>query len=142
MEEINCVLNPKIATKEETEQIFQNVFASYHKGIFNEVLCRKMFVADRIFKFTCYDDDISLHFGEICTDVVKAIKNKTTFEYIEKSHQNYIDYIMVVNLLDWAHIIDWGTSIRGAWFDWFKVYPEWPDAEISEGVIDWVCEIE
>jgi hypothetical protein len=47
-------------------------------------------------------------------DTLIQIKNGTTFEYI-KNKNNYKNYILSCNfILDW---LDWGTSIRGAWFN-------------------------
>jgi len=47
-------------------------------------------------------------------DTLIKIKNRTTFEYI-KNKENYKNFILSCNFIqDW---LEWGTSIRGAWFN-------------------------
>lgn len=75
-----------------------------------------IFLSDYIFNIATYDDDMSLEFGKKIFEVMKSIKNKETFEYINDV-ENYRSYIIVCNLLDKFDLIDWGSSIRGSWFN-------------------------
>ncbi len=72
-------------------------------------------VCDELFQLTTYDSGMSEKWGRRIIDVCKAILEGKTFDYIEKEG-NYEPYLMVCQLLDKKNWIEWGTSIRGAWF--------------------------
>jgi len=73
-----------------------------------------IFLSSAIIGITTYDDELSKEFGEMILETLIQIKNRTTFEYI-KDKENYREYILSCNYIqDW---IEWGTSIRGAWFN-------------------------
>lgn len=72
--------------------------------------------ADYIFDLTTYDADLDEKFVKDILEVCEVIADRYNFEYIEKN-DNYTKYILVCQLLDHFKWIDWGTSIRGAWFD-------------------------
>lgn len=81
---------------------------------FTEQQKRHMFLADGIVGITTDDWGLDLEFGENLLEVITQIHNKTTFKYV-KDKNNYKKYIIYCNfIIDW---IDWGVSIRGAWFD-------------------------
>ena len=71
--------------------------------------------AREIFNLTTYDDYLDNLFVETILEVCKAIYENRTFKYIE-NQQRYLKYILVCQLLDNFRWIEWGTSIRGAWF--------------------------
>lgn len=71
---------------------------------------------DHILELTTYDGEISDLFGRKIVEVCKAIMDRKTYEYIDDEN-NYITYIIVYNLLQSKEWINWGTSIRGAWFE-------------------------
>lgn len=75
------------------------------------------FIGESIFEFTTYDGEIDVIFAESMITVINHILNKTTFEYINESETNYMNYLMMVNLPFLKNKLEWGTSIRGAWFD-------------------------
>lgn len=64
--------------------------------------------------FTTYDGELDELFGKQLYEIMQVIHKKTNFEYI-KNEENYIKYIVMANQLDRYKLIDWGTSIRGAW---------------------------
>lgn len=74
-------------------------------------------VATEMFGLTTYDSDLDERFVKDIIEVCKVILEKRNFEYIEESESNYIKYILVCQLLDSFRWLNWGTSIRGAWFD-------------------------
>jgi len=77
---------------------------------------RVMFLSSVVVGLTTYDGDIDLFIGKEISEVMKIIFEKKTFEYIG-DHDNYVKYIKTINyFVDW---LDWGTSIRGAWFDYY-----------------------
>lgn len=80
---------------------------------------KQAFIAEEIFDITTYDDDISDRLGGKMLEVCAAISNRTTFEYIK---HNRLWYTTICNLPFVAYRIEWGTSIRGAW--WHCDQPE------------------
>lgn len=72
--------------------------------------------ASEIFDLTTYDGELDELFVKKILEVLHAILERTTFEYI-KDRDNYITYILVCQMLEQFHWIEWGTSIRGAWFE-------------------------
>lgn len=72
--------------------------------------------ANHVFDLTTYDGDLDELFVKCIIDVLKVIRDRYNFEYI-KDEDNYIGFILVCQLLDKFHWIEWGSSIRGAWFD-------------------------
>jgi hypothetical protein len=77
------------------------------------------YLGDTIFDFTTYDGAISVLLAENMLPVIKCILEKTTFVYISANTEQYVNYITMVNTGFLADKIEWGTSIRGAWFDNF-----------------------
>lgn len=71
--------------------------------------------ARKIFELTTYDSGIDERFVKDIIEVCKIILEKRNYEYI-KDESNYIKYILVCQMLKQFNWIDWGTSIRGAWF--------------------------
>lgn len=76
---------------------------------------KAMFIT-KLFDVTTYDGELDCEFGEIIIEVMKTIQKGKNFDYI-KNKKKYRDYILVANLLDDNGWIEWGSSIRGAWFD-------------------------
>lgn len=75
---------------------------------------KEEFLMGHIFDFDTYDGDLDNFFCHLVVEVIEAILNRTTFDYIK---DNYKNYIIMVNMPFLKNKIDWGTSIRGAWFD-------------------------
>ena len=73
-------------------------------------------VCECVFNLSPYDSGIAKKWGKRIIDVCKAILEGRTFEYIEQEG-NYEPYLLVCQLLDKNDLIEWGTSIRGAWFN-------------------------
>ena len=74
------------------------------------------FLANAVFDFTTYDPAMSELFARKALEVCAAINNRTTFEYIENK-DNYQWYLLMLNMPFFEDRIDWGTSIRGAWWN-------------------------
>ena len=66
------------------------------------------------FNITTYDTDIDLELFDILIEIMEAILNRKTLEYINISKQNYRNFILIVNII--KDYIDWGTSIRTCFF--------------------------
>lgn len=119
--------------KDKFERIFKNL----------EYDSKLDFIVEIIFNLTTYDSDINELLGNKMIKVIDCILNKTTFEY-QKDKANYENYLMMVNMSFLEDKLEWGTSIRGAWFDDFKEY-EIANIKIQKGqlsifmqeLIDW-----
>lgn len=82
-----------------------------------------VFLSEQILGLTTYDSGLDLELGKMVFEAMKQIQNMTTFDFI-KDETNYRNYIISVNLIyDW---LEWGTSIRGAWFNEYggKIKPD------------------
>ena len=74
------------------------------------------YLGDYIFDFTTYDSNATELFAKNMLEVIDVIINQTQFEYI-KDEAKYLNYLTMVNMPFLSNKIEWGTSIRGAWFD-------------------------
>lgn len=72
--------------------------------------------ARKIFNLTTYDAGLDEAFVKTIVEVCKVILERRNFEYI-RNKDNYVIYIIVCQLLNRFGWINWGTSIRGAWFE-------------------------
>lgn len=78
-------------------------------------MTRAEFLAEYIFNFTTYDSEMSDLFGRKAVEICIAITKKTTFKYIEDK-ENYQFYLLMLNMPFFSKRIEWGASIRGAWW--------------------------
>ncbi len=74
------------------------------------------FLASAIFNLTTYDGGLDNFFVDKIINICEAINNKTTFEFI-KDADNYTWYIAILNMKFFESKLNWGTSIRGAWWE-------------------------
>jgi hypothetical protein len=81
---------------------------------------RLAYLSENIFDFTTYDGAMSDLFGRKAVEVCAAITNGTTFDYIA-DQDNHRWFLLMVNMPFFAGRLDWGTSIRGAWW---SAYPD------------------
>jgi len=79
-------------------------------------LTRPSYISEHIFDLAVYDGELAELFGGNCLLVAKAITDRTTFEFIKQSEEHYRTYIITCNLPFFASRIDWGGSVRGAWW--------------------------
>lgn len=70
-----------------------------------------------IFDITTYDDGAGRVFAENIVDVLLAIATRTTFEYQAQSVEHYYRFLTVINFKNIYPLLEWGTSIRGCWFN-------------------------
>lgn len=82
---------------------------------------KAIWLVEEYFYLTTYDDDISQEWGDAIIEILGVINDDNNFDYINSSDENYKKYLMVANLLEQEQLIDWGTSIRGAWFDFGNI---------------------
>ena len=75
------------------------------------------FLGSTVFDFTTYDSEMDELFAKNMLEVIECILNRTTFEYQAISKEKYVNYLTMVNMPFLNEILEWGGSIRGAWFD-------------------------
>lgn len=75
------------------------------------------FISEYIFEFLTYDSEKAEIFARKALEVCYAITNGTTFDYIKKSDDCYTWFLIMVNTAFFKSKIEYGTSIRGAWWD-------------------------
>lgn len=80
------------------------------------------YLSDYIFDFTTYCGGISEYFSEIAIDVVEAITERKTFDFI-KDDDKHIWFIVMCNMDFFSSKISWGCSVRGAWWDVYDHNP-------------------
>ena len=102
----------------------------------------------QILNFTTYDSEIDELFSVKMIEVLTCIVNKETFKYQEESRENYINYLLMCNMPFLTDKLDWGGSIRGAWFSYDKFEIEGIKIESFElevfisDLLEWVKETE
>lgn len=79
---------------------------------------RLQYLADHIFDFTTYEDHMAELFAKRAVEVCAAISDRRTFDYIKASDEHRMWYLLMCNMPFFADRIEWGTSIRGAWWDY------------------------
>ena len=77
---------------------------------------RLEYLADNVFAFTTYECEYSELFAKKALEVCAAISDGKTFEYI-KQPEGRLWYLLMVNMPFFADKLEFGTSIRGAWWD-------------------------
>lgn len=73
-----------------------------------------------------YDSDVDKLFIREMMEVIDVILQRTTFDY-QESYEKYLIYLRMVHMPFIADRINWGTSIRGAWFEDENVMQEFYD---------------
>jgi hypothetical protein len=81
------------------------------------IVGRLNYLGDYVFNITTYDSSVSEFFAAIALQVAAAITDSVTCEYIEQSAAHYRWYLAMVNLPFFKCRIEWGGSIRGAWWE-------------------------
>lgn len=87
--------------------------------LYGEDISRLDYLAENIFDFTTYDSEMGELFGKKAIEVCVAISNKQTYEY-QKNEEDYKWYLLMVNMPFFTGKLEWGGSIRGAWWNLHK----------------------
>lgn len=82
----------------------------------DENISKLEFLSDYVFNFTTYDSSMSNLFAIKALEVCVAINDGDTFEYI-KNAENYRWFLLMCNMPFFVPRLEWGGSIRGAWWD-------------------------
>ena len=73
------------------------------------------YLGDGVFDFITYESEMSELFAAKAVEVCAAINDSKTFDYIKDAEQRKW-YLLMCNLPFFADRLEWGTSIRGAWW--------------------------
>jgi hypothetical protein len=73
-------------------------------------------LSNEVFDLTTYDEELDEMFGRKMIEVCKVILEGKTFEYI-RNREKYVQYILACQPLEKHGWINWGTSIRGSFFE-------------------------
>lgn len=76
---------------------------------------RLEYLAKAVFGIWTYDGEKDEEFAGRAVEVALTISNKTTFDYIKEPGQ-YRWYLLLCHFPFFADRIEWGCSIRGAWW--------------------------
>ncbi|KQB59353.1 hypothetical protein [Acidovorax sp. SD340] len=74
------------------------------------------YLAQHIFDFTTYESEADELFARKAVEVCAAITDSKTFDYIANP-KGRIWYLLMVNMPFFMPRLNWGGSIRGAWWD-------------------------
>tara|TARA_Y100000310_G_C20699475_1_gene828376 strand:- start:5042 stop:5539 length:498 start_codon:yes stop_codon:yes gene_type:complete len=107
---------------------------------------RYHYIGDYIFEFTTYDSNITKILALEMCEVLEAVLKKDTLNYIAQSEDHYLKYMIMVNMPFLENKLNWGTSIRGAWFDNYLEYNVADIITVKKGelsnfieqLLDWV----
>jgi hypothetical protein len=104
--------------KRNWTEILEN---SYQKEVlFGDTSGPLVYLGDFIFDFTTYDDEMTTLFAQKALEVCEAVTDGKTFEYIEDP-ERYQWYLLMCNMPFFNTRLEWGGSIRGAWWDYNKI---------------------
>jgi hypothetical protein len=91
---------------------------SYDVESFHNVgMSKHAYLSEHIFDFVTYDDDIADTMGVAALSVCVAITEGKTYELIRSSTAAYVQYLNNVNMKFFENKLEWGGSIRGAWWN-------------------------
>lgn len=100
-------------------KLLDSSFESMNEDILSENSrkSRLVFLGEDIFDFTTYDGSISEAMAKDAVEAIDAITERKTFEYFKRDPGNEEKFIRIINTPFFQDRLDWGTSIRGAWWD-------------------------
>jgi len=111
-----------MSSKKVFFDIINESFKEYGFSHFDEDPSVASFLCEEFFHFDTYDTELDELFCKKAIEVCKSITDRTNFEYIADS-SNYRWFITMVNMPFFRANIEWGTSIRGCWWNKFEEYP-------------------
>ena len=85
----------------------------------SSIASRLNYLGDYIFKFTTYDSEMGEFFAVVALEVAAAITDNATAAFIDNSDMHHKWYLVMVNMPFFSGRLEWGCSIRGAWWCYF-----------------------
>lgn len=103
------------------QEYYRNWFEAKRKFIMETQGCHEegisaLEVVAQMFDINTYDSEVDRHFARMIMRVFVAIVEGRGAAFQDESHQNYIDYLTVLQLRKIESLFSWGTSIRNVWF--------------------------
>ena len=100
------------------KELYAACYGEYREFIDDEAT-KYQWVGNAVFNLVTYDGALDELFAKYIIEICKAILERRTFDYCSGSDitEDYVKYILVCQKLEALDWINWGTSIRGAWFD-------------------------
>lgn len=104
-------------TNHDTVDAFIQALEPYYQDAqsYSGAKTRAAWLATYLFDVDTYDDDMGEWFTDIMLATARAVSERATFEFI-KDRTRYRDYLTAVNLPFFVGRLEWGGSIRGAWW--------------------------
>lgn len=84
------------------------------------------YLSQIIFQFNTSDTAIDILFATKMVEVLTVIRSNSWMKYIKEENQ-YINYLTMVNMPFLENKLDYGTSIRSAWFNDYEEYSIYGD---------------
>ena len=81
----------------------------------DQYLSRGTYICENILGVFTYEYKLSEEFGKKFVEICSLISRREVFEYIERE-DNERWYLIMVNFPFFSNRIEWGTSIRAAWW--------------------------
>jgi len=97
-------------------ELLENSYAQTKECQPDSEMGRLEYLAEYIFMFTTYENIVSSLMANKCLEVCRAITDRKTFGYIGNEDGN-LWYLIMVNMPFFEGKLEWGTSIRGAWWE-------------------------
>lgn len=98
----------------EYKKLLENGF--FNTNLFHDnSMSRLQYLGELIFDFTTYDSGMSEFLATKALEVCEAINTKTDRGFTTDPEQ-YKWYIIMCNMPFFEDKLEWGTSIRGAWW--------------------------
>ena len=95
---------------------------------------RAAFLAEFIFDFTTYEDEFAHEFGVQALRVCRAISARKTYEFAEPTVDRRW-FLLMCNMPFFSRRINWGTSIRGAWWDITPPNEQWLELPLNHSML-------
>lgn len=93
---------------------------------------RMAWIGEVLFGFCTYEEEFCAEMTRSALDVADAISNRYTFDYISND-ENYRWYLLMVNMPFFENKLEWGTSIRGAWWVHFQTFEDVMEMTLNRG---------
>ncbi|WP_286938918.1 hypothetical protein [Achromobacter sp. UBA4530] len=110
-------------------KLLDDGYAEYERDCCGDV-SKSAYLSLYIFDFTTYDLDMDELMAKKALEVCRVITERSNREYIADP-ENYRWYIIMCNMPFFSRRLDWGTSIRGAW--WSPEQPEFASCGLWDG---------
>ena len=110
-------------TKDDYLKLLQRSYeieCSWQTECYPDGYPKSSFIASGIFDLSTYDDELDEKFTKQLLEVCNAITQRKTWDLV-RNPRKYPKFILYLHLPFFKNKITWGTSIRGAFWDYHKI---------------------